>query len=114
MISLTAQCTMRPGRSARALALVERVRRQSEREQPGTLLYLVHRVLDAKRRPTRSLLFYECYRDQSALDAHLASTSWQALVAAWGACFEGSPTTMTVTGLARLGGFVRLAVPSAD
>ncbi len=71
MITLVAQFTMKAGAVSRASKLVDAVRRQANEEQPGTLLYLVHRVLDAKGRETRTFLFYECYRDDAALTAHL-------------------------------------------
>ncbi len=108
MITLVAQFTMKAGAVSRALKLVDAVRRQSEEEQPGTLLYLVHRVLDAKGRESRTLLFYECYRDDTALTAHLKSSSWVALTKAWSRCFEGTPSDVAVTKLRRLGGFVHV------
>jgi quinol monooxygenase YgiN len=110
MIALTAQFTMKDGKVREALELVGAVRLQSDREQPGTLLYLVHRVLDAQKQPTRDLLFYESYLDQAAVQAHLDSSSWKALVAGWSECFEGSPASNQVTFLDRLGGFVHTAV----
>jgi quinol monooxygenase YgiN len=111
VITLTAQFTMKPGEVGLALRRVEAVKRQTEKEQPGTLFYLVHRVLDARKRPTRTLLFYESYRDQKALDAHLAGSSWKALIAGWSECFEGSPKDIDVTGLQRIAGIVRLEAP---
>jgi len=108
MITLTARFTMRAGRVALALRRVAAVKVQSDREQPGTLLYLVHRELDARKRPTRALLFYECYRDAKALDAHLASESWQALTTRWSECFEGTAKDIQVTSLERIAGFVHL------
>ena len=114
MITLTAQFTMRRGKERLALARVAAVKEQADREQPGTLLYLVHRVLDAKGRPTAGLLFYECYADTRALDAHLASSSWKALTARWAECFEGTPKAgdgITMTSLKRIDGFVHLQAP---
>lgn len=111
MVTLVAQFTMKAGAVSRALQLVDAVRQQADAEQPGTLLYLVHRVLDAKGRETRTLLFYECYRDDAALSAHLKSSSWVALKKAWSRCFEGTPNDVAVTKVRRLGGFVHLDVP---
>lgn len=108
MITLTAQFTMKAGATSLALKRVEAVRRQTDREQPGALVYLVHRLLDARKRPTRTLLFYECYRDQKALQAHLDSSSWKALVKGWSECFEGTPKDIQVASLERLGGFAHL------
>lgn len=111
MITLTAQFTMRAGQVAGALELVSAVKAQSDAEQPGTLFYLVHRVLDEEKQPTRTLLFYECYVDQNALDAHLASTAWKALTNQWATYFEGTPDSIAVTWLDRIAGFVRLEAP---
>ena len=84
-----ASFTMRPGREAGALKLIRAVKRQAEREQPGTLVYLVHLLDDKDGKPGRTLVFYERYRNQAALEAHLASSSWQAVVAQWKEFFEG-------------------------
>jgi quinol monooxygenase YgiN len=111
VITVTAQFTMKAGRTELAMRRVEAVKRQTELDQPGAVFYLVHRLLDARKRPTRTLVFYESYRDQKALDAHLASSSWKALVAGWSECFEGSPSAITVIGLQRIAGFARLVAP---
>lgn len=108
MITLVAQFTMKAGAERRALRLVDAVKREAEDEQPGTLLYLVHRVLDGGNKETRTLLFYECYRDKKALKAHLNGAAWQALTKAWSRCFEGSPSTIDPTFVRRIGGFLHL------
>lgn len=110
MLTSVAQFTMKPGKVALALKRVNAVRKQAELEQPGTLFYLVHRVLDMKNRPTRTLLFYESYRDEAALEAHLNSSTWKALAKGWSQCFEGSVQNITLTTLTRLGGFVKVDV----
>ena len=94
-ITSIATFTMRAGRETAALALIRAVKRQAEREQPGTLVYLVHRVLDAKGKPTRTLYFYERYRNETALKAHLASSSWQRVTASWAEHFEGKSAKAT-------------------
>ena len=114
MITLTAQLTMRAGKERLALARIAAVKEQADREQPGTLLYLVHRVLNEKGRPTAGVLFYECYADKPALDAHLASSSWKTLTARWAECFEGTPKVgdgIAMTSLKRIAGFVHLQAP---
>ena len=115
-ITSVATFTMRAGREADALALIRAVKRQAEREQPGTLVYLVHRVLDAKGKPTRTLYFYERYRNESALQAHLASTSWKRVVAKWTECFEGKSSKAGIKffGVKRIAAFERAgAIPIA-
>lgn len=111
MITLIARFTMQRGKVDDALELVNAVKAQSDAEQPGTLFYLVHRELDRNHRATRTLTFYECYRDEKALKKHLNASSWKALIAHWNSCFEGTPKDIVVTSLDRLGGFVRLDVP---
>ncbi len=113
MVTLVAQFTMKAGAVSRAMKLVDAVRQESDRDQPGTHLYLVHRVLDQKQKETRTLLFYECYRDDQALQAHLGSSSWKALVNVWSQCFEGRVSDISVTKVRRVGGFVHLDVPSS-
>ncbi|MEP7381166.1 MAG: antibiotic biosynthesis monooxygenase [Gemmatimonadota bacterium] len=111
MVTLVAQFTIKAGAVSRAMKLVNAVRQHADHEEPGTLLYLVHRTLDENQKKTRTLLFYECYRDQRALTAHLTGSSWKALVKAWGQCFEGSVSNIAVTKVRRIGGFVHLEVP---
>jgi quinol monooxygenase YgiN len=111
MITLIAQFAMLNGKEQNALELVNAAKAQADAEQPGTLLYFVHHVLDTNHEPTNQLLFYECYRDQQALDAHLASTSWKALTGQWSQYFEGTPASIAVTSLDRFAGFVHLEAP---
>jgi quinol monooxygenase YgiN len=115
MITLTAQFTMRTGKVREASALVTAVKEQAETSQPGTLVYLVHRVLDPHGRPGRTLLFYERYKDQQALDAHLNSSSWKAIEKDWTTCFEGpSSKSIQASMLARVAAFERPgAIPVA-
>jgi quinol monooxygenase YgiN len=115
-ITSVATFTMRAGRESDALALIRAVKRQALEEQPGTLVYLVHRVLDAEGQPTRTLYFYERYRNEAALRAHLASTSWKRVVASWTECFEGSSAQEGIKffGLKRIAAFERVgAIPIA-
>lgn len=115
MITLTAQFTMRPGKVREALALVAAVKRQAEKDQPGTLVYLVHRVRGKSGAPGRTLLFYEQYRNKKALDAHLRSSSWQAIEKSWAKYFEGRSTkSIQALMLKRIAAFERPgAIPAA-
>jgi len=92
MVLLIAEFTMREGQVDAALHLVEAVKQQAEAEQPGTLVYLVHRTLDKDGNPSRTLLFYEEYSDDAALQAHLSSSSWHAIATNWSTYFEGEST----------------------
>lgn len=115
-IVLTARFTMRAGKVREALDLVRAVKEQAESDQPGTLVYLVHRILTEEGRPGRTLLFYEEYRDQRALDAHLSSSSWKAVEKTWSTCFEGtSSSAIESTMLKRIAAFERAgAIPVAS
>ena len=111
MITSIAHFTMKAGKEELALKRLAAVRAQAEREQPGVVFYLVHRVLDKKSgRPTRKLMFYESYVDQAALDRHLGSKAWQAVVKGWSDCFEGTSAVSFVS-LERIAGFVHLQAP---
>lgn len=100
-----ASFTMLAGKERLALALIDAVRAQAACEQPGTLVYLVHRRVDAPD----ILDFYECYADDDALQAHLASSSWQAVVANWSECFVGDSAAQGVqfVSLTRIAAFAR-------
>lgn len=112
MITLVSEFVMKRGKEAGALRLVRAVERQARATQPGTRVYFAHRVVKGKKapKPSRTLLFYECYRSHAALMAHLGSTSWQALVKQWPDYFERTSQMgkgVTVTSLDRLAGFAR-------
>ena len=111
-ITSVATFTMRAGRESDALALIRAVKRQALEEQPGTLVYLVHRVLDKEGKPTRTLYFYESYRNEAALRAHLASTSWQRVTEKWTECFEGRSARSAISffGVKRIAAFERPGV----
>jgi quinol monooxygenase YgiN len=114
IVTSVATFTMRAGREAGALRLIRAVERQAKSEQRGTLVYLAHRTLDKKGKLTRTLYFYERYRNMAALKAHLASTSWQAVTAQWTRYFEGpSPASIDFFSVRRIAAFERAgAIPT--
>jgi quinol monooxygenase YgiN len=114
--------TMRRGREAGALKLVRAVEREALRSQPGTLVYLANRVIDAQGKPTRTLYFYEIYASKAALNAHLASASWQAVKKQWNQYFDPKPAkikfagtgTIDFFGVKRIAAFARKgSIPAA-
>jgi quinol monooxygenase YgiN len=115
IITSVATFTIRAGRVPGALRLVRAVERQASREQPGTLVYLAHLVLDKQGKPTRQLYFYERYASKAALDAHLASSAWLALTKQWNTYFEGrNPKSIKFFGVKRLAAFARKgAIPES-
>ena len=117
IITTIATFTMRAGKVPGALQLIRAVKRQAEAEQPGTLVYLVHRKLDAKGKPSRHLLFYERYRNGNALKKHLGSKSWLAIEAQWQRFFEGKSAAASIKffGVDRIAAFERPgAIPVAS
>jgi quinol monooxygenase YgiN len=117
-MSITSIATfeMRRGREAGALRLIAAVKRQAEREQPGTLVYLVHRVISKQTgKPTRRLYFYERYRNKAALTAHLQSKSWNNVEKEWTRYFVGrSWASIKFFGVKPIAGFARRgAIPVA-
>ena len=57
------------------------------REEPGTLLYILHR----SRRDPSTFLFYEKYVDPSAFDRHGKSSAMQELFSALSPILDGPP-----------------------
>lgn len=66
MFALVVRFDIRPGTEAEFDRLVEVTTARIRAEEPGTLLYLCHRVKDE---PT-ARVFYELYRDDEAFKAH--------------------------------------------
>lgn len=108
MITSVAQFSMKADQVDRALALVAAVEQEAAAAQPGTVVYLAHRVVDQDGVPTLGLLFYESYIDQAAVQVHLNSRSWQTLVTNWPLCFEGTTASIQLRPVERIAGFVRL------
>ena len=114
-IIIFATIIMKRGREQGALRLVRALKRDAEANQPGTRTYLVHRTLDRKtNKATRTLYFYEVYRNKAALNAHLTSDSWKAVEKHWPTYFEGSPKKPVFFNAERIAGFTRPgAIPVA-
>ena len=73
-----------------------------ERSEPGTLLYMSHRVADAPH----ARVFYELYADQASFEAHEASPHVQRFLAGRGAHLSDVPEVSVVSpgaGMARDG-----------
>lgn len=115
MITTIATFTMRKGKVPGALKLIRAVKKEAEAKQPGTLVYMVHRVIGKNKKPGRELYFYERYRDGNAVKAHINSASWMAVTANWQEHFEGElPKALKFFGVDRIGAFSRRgAIPAA-
>jgi quinol monooxygenase YgiN len=66
MFALVVRFEVRPGMEVRFDRLVEDATAEIRRLEPGTLLYLCHRV----QGEPNARIFYELYRDQEAFQAH--------------------------------------------
>ena len=66
MFALAVRFDLRPGAEADFDRLVEATTARIRADEPGTLLYLCHRV---REEPT-ARVFYELYRDEAAFRAH--------------------------------------------
>ena len=88
MITVIAKMKIRAGQeqtAERALAEMAEYVRASE---PGTLRYVLHRAIGD---PT-TLLMYEQYADQAALDTHGTSARIQQLFGTLGPLLDGQPS----------------------
>lgn len=75
MIVIAATFQAKPGRESELEAALCAMIAPVSKE-PGTLEYTVHRAVDDASR----FFFYEKYRDQAAVDAHMASSPLKALL----------------------------------
>lgn len=72
MVVLAVTWTANPG-SEDAVAEVFRKLQAASRQEPGCLMYIVHRHME----DTRRIFIYEQYRDEAALEAHRNSPHFQ-------------------------------------
>lgn len=97
MISLTAQWTFVPGQEARGMRALQRLARQVQAEEPGTLTYLVHTpAADPASLPPgspQSVTFFEVYADRKAFLAHVTGPLYTRFVRDYKDCFVQSTTT---------------------
>jgi quinol monooxygenase YgiN len=73
-IGVIATWHVEPGTEAEVEALLVEMRRQT-REEPGCLLYELHRGPEES-----DFVLYECYVDEAAIEAHHATPHYQELV----------------------------------
>lgn len=118
-VSLVSQWFIRPDCVQQVLDALPHYVHQVETQEPGTLMYLVHRPRADDSAETAlqslppavapSLWFVEEYADEAAFLSHLHGPAFTGFVAACGHCFvdaNGAPYT-TVVFLQRLQGFIR-------
>jgi quinol monooxygenase YgiN len=85
---VVAKLKVKPGREADAEAAFRKQIDFVTREEPGTLVYLMHRG----RKDRSTYLFYERYADADAFDRHGKSASMQELFRALQGVLDGAPS----------------------
>ncbi|QBQ99142.1 VOC family protein [Paraburkholderia pallida] len=115
-LSLTSTWFIRPGCEAAADAALHALAAAVEREEPDTLVYLVHRphavgttLQSLPPVDARSVLFFEIYRDAEAFQRHVSGPVFTSFVREHGELFvqsNGAPFTF-VEFMVTLAGFVR-------
>lgn len=119
-LHLTSEWFIAPGNDAAVAAAVPQLVAQIRAQEPGTLVYMVHRprptTPDLQSLPPanlNTLLFFEVYRDQAAFEAHLNGRAFGDFVRTSGHLFiqsNGKPYSF-VEFLIMEDGFIRCAEP---
>ncbi len=84
---VVAKIRVKAGREAEAEAAFRKQIDHVTREEPGTLVYSMHRA----RKDPATFLFYERYVDDAAFDRHGKSSAMQALFKALTPILDGPP-----------------------
>lgn len=84
---VVAKIRVKPGREGEAEAAMRKQIDFVTREEPGTLLYVLHRG----RKDPSTFLFYEKYLDAEAFDRHGKSTAIQEFFKALTPLLDGAP-----------------------
>jgi len=85
---VVAKIKVKTGREAEAEAAFRKQIDYVTREEPGTLLYLLHRG----RKDRSTFLFYEKYADAEAFDRHGKTSAMQELFRTLQPLLEGPPS----------------------
>lgn len=75
-VVLVARYTVKPGNVDAVLAALERMKPLVKEREPGCIIYHANRSKD----DPNSLLLYEEYADQAALEAHTGTPHFQELI----------------------------------
>jgi len=123
-LHLISQWFIRPGKKDAVLKAVEKLAREVMANEPGTLAYLVHAPTAPEQAPQSlppsdedSLMFFECYRNRQAFEAHVNGKTFTDFVKHQGQLFvpdaRGQPYT-TVMFLRQHAGFCRPVAQEAS
>jgi quinol monooxygenase YgiN len=100
MVTQIAKIKLNKAKESEALQVLRELCAAVEANEPDVLIYLCHRP--AKKRD--ELVFFEVYRDEAALKAHMKTAHFKKLVKSFGKLFF---VPIEVTVLDRVGGFAR-------
>lgn len=101
MVTVIFRAKMQAGKEDQAVAAMEKMARAVEAQEESTLVYLICRSQD----DPSELVVLECYKDDAAFKAHMATSHIGDMRAAFGELFDS--TGVKLERLERLGGFAR-------
>jgi len=96
MLTIVAKMKIRAGQEAQAERALTEMIEYVTAQEPGTLRYALHRAVG----DAATLLMYEQYADQTAVDTHGTSARIQQLFATLGPLLDGQPSIEMYTELA--------------
>ncbi len=101
MVTVIFRVKMQAGKEEQALKAVEQMIASVKEQEPGALLYAVHRPQD----DPSELVFFEAYQDEAAFQAHMGTPHMAQMRASFGELFD--PTTVKIERLERVAGVMR-------
>jgi quinol monooxygenase YgiN len=114
MHSVLARWYVKPGKMDAARAALEALVADVKALEPDTLIYLVREASAQSRPPSPvgEILFFECYRDEAACEAHVTGPVFARFLKEHGSLFlqntpPGKGPLMLVTTMAGDDGFFR-------
>jgi quinol monooxygenase YgiN len=100
VVTLLARFKLNLDKEAEAIAALKELCAAVEKNEPGVLVYLCHRV--AKK--PEELVFFEVYKDEATYRAHMTTPHFAKLRKGFATLFR---LPLEVTRLDRIGGFAR-------
>ena len=116
MYPLFGKWTILPGNEEKAIKALNDLAIQVKKEEPGTLVYLVHVPnFNEKSLPTPAageVIFFEVYKDKEASIAHISGPAFQNFIKTYGNLFlndfsDPSQIYITLEVMTQIAGFIR-------
>ena len=101
MVNVIARFKMQPGKEAEALATLEKMVAAVEANEPGALVYIMHRG----QVDPLEIYVYEAYADEAAFAAHRKTPHMEELQARFSHLMD--PASFNVELLEKVAGFIR-------